>query len=149
MAGADIISNFVDDPVTRSYFCESNSKHISFQQYPKGCSSLGSLVGSCVKLTKRLSGSVGRNVLGFWDFEYFVCQAVHLVNQRPVAFRESLRDCTTDSLPVPITPELLVRGYNLSVNIILSLESLDDLELGPNFDTDPISIISDSNNRLR
>ena len=78
-----------------------------------------------------------------------MCQAVHLVYRRPVAYRESLRDCTTDSLPVPITPELLIRGYNLSVSIIPSLQSLDDLELDPNFDTDPISIIRDSNAKLR
>ena len=151
LAGADIISNFHYYLVTRSYFSENNAKHISIQQYPKGCSSLGSLVESCVKLMKRLlSGSVGRNVLVFRDFEYFVCQTVHLVNRRPAAFRESLHDYTTDSLPVWITPELLIRGYNLlSVNIIPSLQSLDDLELDPNFDTDPISIIRDSNAKLR
>ena len=65
VAGADNISKFIDDPVTGSYLSENNAKRVSFQQYPKDCRTL---VESCVKLTKRLlSGSVGRNVLGFRD----------------------------------------------------------------------------------
>ena len=64
VAGADIISNFLNDPVSLTYFKENNAEPISFQQYYKGCSKLGSLVESCVKLTKRLlSGSVKNNLL--------------------------------------------------------------------------------------
>lgn len=150
VAGADIITNFLSDPGTQSYFSEHNSKVISFQQYYKGCSQLGALVESCVKLTKRLlSGSVGNNVLEFRDFDFIVSQTVHLVNRRPVAFRESLRDCSTVDLPEPITPELLIHGHNLlSINLIPSLQVIDEDDFDQSGDFDPIAGIRNTYSKL-
>ena len=44
VAGSNIISSFLSDPETQLYFEEKNVKPISFQQYAKGASQLGSLV---------------------------------------------------------------------------------------------------------
>ena len=149
VSGADIITNFLKDPVTCTYFKENGSKCIEFNQYYKGCSKLGSLVESCVKLTKRLiAGSIGKNVLNFRDFEFVVMQTRHLVNRRPIAFVESLRDCTQNELPEPITPELLIHGHNLiSTNIIPTLQGhpSDD----PDWNIDPVQSVRDTYAKLK
>ena len=77
-----------------------------------------------VKLTKRLIyGSIGRNILSYRDFEFLICQTVHIVNRRPVAFKEACRDSSGNNIPEVITPECLIRGYNLlSVNVIPDLQ---------------------------
>ncbi|XP_068234314.1 uncharacterized protein [Palaemon carinicauda] len=60
------------------------------------------------------------------DFEYLVCHAVHLINRRPIAFKEALRDCS-NNVPTPITPEELIHGYSLvSLNIIPALQADPD-----------------------
>ena len=60
------------------------------------------------------------------DFEFLVQQNVHLVNRRPVAFREGLRDSSGEDFPEAITPEILTHGYELnSINIIPDLQSID------------------------
>ena len=125
VAGANIITTFLDDPHTQLYFEEKGVKPISFQQYFKGCSQLGSLVESCVKLTKRLLfGSIRNNILKFEDFEYLVGQVIHLCNRRPIAFKHALRDSEDSDLPEILTPELLIRGYELtSLNIVPELQS--------------------------
>ena len=70
----------------------------------------GSLVEVCVKLVKRLIyGSIRNNVPSYFDFDFLVCQVVYLVNRRPIAFKEALRDNDAE-VPDPITPELLIRG---------------------------------------
>ena len=67
---ADIITNFLDDQTIISYFESNNMQRLSFEQYYKGCNKLGSLVESCVKLTKRLLSAPikKKNVLDFHDF---------------------------------------------------------------------------------
>jgi hypothetical protein len=151
VAGADIISNFLNDAECLAYFKENNARSTTFQQYFKGCNKLGGIVESCVKLTKRLlAGSIKNNVLLLREFEYFVAQAVHLVNRRPIAFQESLRDSSGDTLPEPITPELLIHGHHLlSINIVPSMQSVSDETFiaDPNFD--PINIVKDTFSKLR
>ena len=124
VAGANHITSFLNDPETQLYFEEKGVRPLTFQQYFKGCSQLGSLVEVCVKMTKRLLyGSIRNNVLEFSDFQYLVCQVVHLANRRPVAFKDCLRDNNLDILPDIITPELLIRGYELSsLNVIPELQ---------------------------
>ena len=51
---------------------------------------------------------------------------IFLVNKRPVAFKDDLRDISDEEVPEPITPELLLKGYDLPcVNILPSLHSAD------------------------
>ena len=53
-AGFNVLSDFLRDPEVQTYFETVNVKPLTFQQYFKGCSELGSLVEICVKLIKRL-----------------------------------------------------------------------------------------------
>ena len=113
VAGANVLTTFLNDPHTQLYFEERGVKPLKFQHYFKGCSQLGSLVEICVKLTKRLLyGCIKNNILDYFDFEFIVGKVVHLVNRRPIAFKESLRDSETEDLPELITPELLFEGMN-------------------------------------
>ena len=84
-AGANVIEDFLADPETQCYFERHNIKPLTFQQYFKGCSELGSLVEICVKLSKRLIfGSIKNTILDYFDFEFLVAYVVHLTNRRPI-----------------------------------------------------------------
>lgn len=75
---------------------------------------------------------------------------MHLVNRRLIAFREALRDCSGPELPEPITPELLIRGYNLlSTNIVPSLQSVSADDFDPDVDYDPVDSVHDTYAKLR
>ncbi|XP_064096674.1 uncharacterized protein LOC135208434 isoform X2 [Macrobrachium nipponense] len=129
VAGGNIVADFLNDPELQSYFDENNIKRLRFEQYPKGCKKLGGLVEICVKMCKKLIHSAVKNyVLEYREFEFIIEQAVHLINRRPIAFKESLRDAL--DVPEAITPEMLIHGYSLaSINIIPNLQlSEGDLE---------------------
>ena len=136
VAGANVITTFLSDPDTQLYFQENNIRSLQFEHFYKGCSQLGSLVEVCVKMTKRLiHGAIGNNILSFRDFEFIVAQTVHIVNRRPIAFKDGLRDKEPDSMPVPITPEKLIKGFDLvSINIIPDLQ--DEPEADPTWISD-------------
>ena len=135
VAGGNIIMDFLRDHDTQKHFEENNVKAVEFNQYFKGCSEMGSLVEICVKMVKHLiNKSMGTNVLDFREFEFLICQACHLVNRRPIAFKDALRDSSGEIVPQPITPENLIHGYDLiSINII------PDLQPTPMIDPDYIS----------
>ena len=132
VAGANLISSFLNDAKTQQYFEENGVQSLQFQHYFKGASQLGSLVEVCVKLVKRLLfGAIKTNVLSLSDFEFLVCHVVHLANRRPIAFKDAIRDHAVDLVPEPITPEHLIRGYELS-----SLNLIPDLQPFPSNDPD-------------
>ena len=122
-AGANVISSFLNDSESQLYFEENKVKPIAFQQYFKGASQLGSLVEICVKMVKRLIfGAIRNNILSYQDFEFLIGKTIHLINKRPIAFKEALRDSSLE-VPDPITPEMLIRGYELtSLNLIPDLQ---------------------------
>ena len=129
VAGGNIISNFFNDHKSKEYFFQHGMQTLSFEQYYKGCSELGSLVEVCVKLTKKLIFSaIGRNVLSAKEFDYVIQQTIHLINRRPVAFKDALRDTENlNDIPELITPEKLIHGYELfSINTIPALQQTDD-----------------------
>ena len=138
VAGGNSVSSFLNDHETINYFNEHGISPLKFEQYTKGCNKLGSLVESCVKLTKRLLyGAMRNNILSYRDFEFIVQKTIHLVNRRPISFRESLRDTSGDQLPEIITPEMLVHCRELfSINLIPQLQPQPDPD--PDFDADHI-----------
>ena len=122
-SGFNIMSDFLSNVDTVAYLNENGIRAVTFEQYFKGNSALGSLVEVCVKFTKRLMfGSVRNNVLQYPDFEFLVSQTIHLLNKRPIAFKEALRDNSSNDLPSPITPEILTKGRDLfAINVIPQL----------------------------
>ena len=123
-SGGSMIEDWIKDPETQKYLKSYNIKSLKFSQYFTGNSSLGSTVETLIKQIKKLLfGSIKNNVLSILDLEYIVCQTVHLINRRPIALKEALRDGDVD-IPEVVTPEFIVRGYHLpSINLIPELES--------------------------
>ena len=148
VAGANILKTYFSDADTQNYLNEKGIKHFKFDHYYKGCSKLGGLVEICVKMVKKLLfSSIGKNILNFRDFEFILAKTLHLVNRRPVAFKSVVRQNINDTLPDPITPELLLKGYNLpSLNIIPGLTEVRDPDWIP---SESVSHILDSNEKLK
>ncbi|XP_068225114.1 uncharacterized protein [Palaemon carinicauda] len=152
VAGANIIMDFLRDPEVKLYLEENGVKPIQFEHFFKGQSQLGSMVETCVKMTKKLVyGSIKNNVLKVRDFEFLIAQTVHLVNRRPIAFKEALRGENLDaSVPQPITPESLIRGYDLtSVNIIPDLQRIPEIADDPTYTLNKSSKIKNCFSHLR
>ena len=73
--------------------------------------------------------SIRTHVLDYFDFEFIVSQTVNLVNKRPIAFKDGLRSLLPDEIPVSITPELLLKGYECTpINIIPQMQPNDSNE---------------------
>lgn len=132
-AASQVVAEFLGDAESSTFFEENGVQTIKFENYFKGCSKLGGLVEVCVKLSKRLLyGAIGNNLLSLREFEFLVEQTIHLINRRPVAFRDALRDSL--EAPDPITPERLIHGFDLvSINMIPSFQSQNlDEDFVPN-----------------
>ena len=149
VAGGNIVSDYLKDAESKNYLEENGIQSMEFEQYVKGHNELGSLVESCVKLTKRLiSGAIKNNILNFFEFQYIIAQTICIVNKRPVAFHEGLRDTESDEIPAPITPELLLRGYEVPViNIIPELQEIPEND--PEWNINPAKEIQDNWSKLR
>ena len=123
VAGSNVISDFISDPQTTAFFREKNINPLSFKQFPKGRKELGGIVESAVKAVKKLIySSIRKTVLQFEDFELLVAETINIVNKRPVHIKEALRD-SSNTEPFALTPELIVRGYELpNMNLIPDLQ---------------------------
>ena len=129
--GGEIVTEFLKDSHTVEYFKSHGITQIKFEQYPKGRNELGGIVEICVKMVKRLVyGSIRNLIIDYFDFEFLTAQVTHLVNRRPIGFKDALRDESVDhEIPCPITPEILLKGHELiSVNIVPELQGLDDVD---------------------
>ena len=127
-AGSNIISTFLNNPDTSKFLQYHNVKHVKFDAYPKGNSSLGSLVEICVKQVKLLiNKSIRKLVLDYFEFELLLSSAVNLINKRPISFQQNLNSLATDELPLAISPEMVIKGYETcSLNVIPQLQRVDD-----------------------
>ena len=128
-AGTRIVANFLDDLNCVEYFEQHGIKSVTFEQYAKSNSSLGSLVEVCVKQTKFLIvKSIGKVILRYRDFQLLVAKTQHLINRRPIAFQSALRqENVLDRLSTPITPEALLYGWDLmSVTIIPDVQPVEE-----------------------
>ncbi|XP_068203538.1 uncharacterized protein [Palaemon carinicauda] len=150
VAGANIVQNFLKDAETVQYLNDNDVEKVHFQQYYKGFSQLGGLVESVVKMTKHMvRKSIRNNVIEFRDFEYLVCHAVRLINRRPIAFKEALRDCS-NNVSTPITPEELIHGYSLvCLNIIPASQADPDFDEDFQVDIDVVHKIKTSYEKLK
>ena len=123
--GVNTIKEFLNDVDTKTFLSSQNISGPNFSQYYKGNSALGSLVESLIKIVKRLiRSSIGKTILDLEDFEFLVAQAESIMNKRPIAFKETLRENNlTSDLPETITPEILIRGCpSVDINVIPSLQ---------------------------
>ena len=149
VAGGRVILDFLKDVESKKFLETHSIKSIEFQHYFTGHHELGALVEVCVKMTKRLIfGTLRNNIFSFDQFEFLVSQTIHLVNKRPIAFKESLRDGEVDYLD-PITPEILIRGFEIpSLNIIPKLQPIPDDDFDWNKNEDHTKLIKQEYGKL-
>ena len=131
VSASSTLNKYLDDEKVINYMNENGMKKFEFTNYVKGRSQLGSLVESMVKITKKLIFSSIRNlIITYKDFFFLIEYITHMINRRPVAFKDSLRQSDVNSVPSPITPEMLLHGRELvSVNIIPQIHDSDDDDL--------------------
>ena len=133
------IKGFINNSECDTYFRELGSKPLKFDQYFKGNSSLGSMVEVLVKLCKQLIyKTIKTNVIDIREFEMLICETENIINKRPIAFLESLRQ---DDIEVPetITPEIIVHGYELPcINLVPNFQPNPDVEMDPDFQLNPV-----------
>ena len=127
-AGVNSMKAFLSDFETQKYFGVNGIREIRFQHYPKGNSSLGSVVETLVKQVKFLiQKAIRGNILDFFQFQFLVTKAISLINKRPVAFKEQLSTMSLEEVPTCITPEMLLRGSDCpTVNLIAQLQPVED-----------------------
>ena len=122
--GANIIETFLSDIDTKAFLQSKGISGPKFSQYFKGNSALGSMIESLVKIAKKMIyTSVGKTVLTFPDFQFLMSQVQSIMNRRPIAFKEFLRDSNDFDIPVPVTPEMLIRGCEtIDINVVPALQ---------------------------
>ena len=113
-SGANIIKTQFNDVQSQEYLKQFNINRVNFHHYDKGNSSMGSLVERLIKITKDLLySSMRKKVLNIPDLESLLVQVKHLLNKRPVAFKETARISPSDEELEPISPEMLIYGQEL------------------------------------
>ena len=145
VAGANSMKTFLSDVETLNFLSHNGINSVDFQHFCKGNSALGSLIEVCVKQVKHLMyKSIGKIILDYFEFNFLMMKAKSLINKRPIAFKDGLRSLEEDELPIPVTPEVLIRGYEtVPINIIPNLQPNEE-EWLPN-----PSSIQDSYKKLR
>ena len=115
-----------------NYLKTNNINLLDYQPYPSGASFLGGAVESLVGQVKEiLNVSVGKQKVKAEYFDFAVAEAKCLVNKRPIAFKELLSSNDIDSdMPFALSPEILLKGYEVPSFNILPLQS-DDEESDP------------------
>ena len=122
-SGANKMAAFLNDVETRHFLEKRNVQFVKFEQYPKGNSALGAIVEVCVKQTKLLIHKSIRNlVLDYFEFEFLITKTIHLINKRPIAFQNKLSSVSVEELPLAISPEMVIKGYETEpLNVIPEL----------------------------
>ena len=148
-SGVDHVMTLLQDSEVESFLAENNIEKLSYLPYPSGASFLGSCVESMVAQIKHvLYSSIGKRLLTLRELELCVAEAMHLVNKRPIALKEMLSSSDiTNEMPYALTPEVLIKGYQVPSLNILPLSSNDDLH-DPDWTSSGTSKLYDSFRQL-
>ena len=156
VSGSRIIRNFLDDSECYDFFQRNGISRLTFDQYAKGNSSLGSIVESVVKQTKSLiNKSIGKRILDYSEFQLLISKTVHVINRRPIAFKDVLRDSVREGeVPTAITPEMLIYGREIiAIDIIPQMHPGNlvdpDFHSDKDYFRDSFSNLKASNEKLR
>lgn len=123
IAGFECLSRVLESVEVQDFLKTRGIKPFSFKPYPSGASFLGGAVESLVKQVKNvLYVSMSKNRLTAGQFIFLVAEAKALVNKRPIGFKKSLtNDNQALEVPFTLTPEILLKGYEVPSFNILSL----------------------------
>jgi len=134
VASINLIEQYLtNDANVKNFLTERGIDVLNFSPYPAGASELGGVVESLVKQVKNMIYStISRNVIKINHFLFLMKEVNMLINKRPVALKSAVRDPSIDCDSFAITPEMVVRGYEVpSVAVIPHLNS--ELDPSDNF----------------
>jgi hypothetical protein len=125
------IQKFLEDTEVRNFLTERKIEQLTFEPYPSQASYLGGIVESLVKQVKfMILSSVGKNVLPYDQFNFYVKECNMLINKRPITCTPLLINPNTDSLDQVLTPEKLVKGYDVPSIAVIPYLSTEDSSPG-------------------
>ena len=119
-AGTTYVREVMSTTEIQNFLKQNNVEKLTHENYPSGASFLGGAVESMVGQVKNiLYSSNEHRKLTKDQFQFVVAEAKALVNKRPIAFKNSLSDNNVEDSPCTITPEVLLKGYEVpSFNIL-------------------------------
>ena len=128
VVGLDYLGKVLKETDFQNFLKSHGIKSFSFKPYPSGASFLGGAVESLVKQVKHvLYVSISRGKVTSKEFSYLVAEAKALVNKRVIGFKKCLtNDQEGMQVPFAITPESLLKGYEVPSFNILSLGEEND-----------------------
>ena len=129
------IKSYLDDPTVKDFLDCKNIKIMEFRPYPSNASFLGGFIESLVKQVKNIIySSLSKTILDYPNFSFLVRESNMLINKRPIAYKNILTNPDSDPSVIVITPEMLLKGYDVpSIAIIPQLtEGSDDESYNPN-----------------
>ena len=137
VAGLNHVSGILDDIQIKNYFKIHDMKQLKFLPYPSGASFLGGAVEYIVKQVKHvLTAGINKHKLLLREFEFLVAEARVLISKRPIGFKNISVKEVDPEYQFAITPELLLRGYEVpSLNILPGFndpEETENLDWSPN-----------------
>lgn len=126
------ISKYLENPEIKNFLTENNIRTLSFEPYPPNASYLGGIVESLVKQVKfMVYSSLGKNIISYFHFDFLIKEINMLINKRPFTCKSSLIDPSIDSTALVLTPEMLIKGYEVpTLSVIPQFDSeVSDNEL--------------------
>jgi len=134
VSSVSIIHSYLRNDVdVKNYLTERNIKLISFSPYPPGASFLGGTVEALVKQAKNMiNATLSKNVVPIEHFNYLVKECQMLINKRPVALKSSIRNSDVDCDAHAMTPEMIVKGYEVP-NLLIIPHLNSDMAPGENY----------------
>jgi hypothetical protein len=131
VSSVKLIKSFLEDEEVKNFLTERNIKSLSFEPYPAHASFLGGIVESLVKQVKNMVySSMGRNVLALEQFSLLIRECNMLINKRPISCNPLLTNPFIDRSALVITPELLIRGYDVPSVAVVPHLSAEDSPVG-------------------
>ena len=121
------ISDYLNEPDILNFLTERGIEKLSFDPYPPHASFLGGIVESLVKQVKfMIHSSLGKNILSYPHFEFLIKEVNMLINKRPFTCKQLLIDPSIDKEGLVLTPELLIRGYEVPALAVIPHLNIDE-----------------------
>ena len=138
--GMSCLANILGSVEIKNFLKVHNIKKFSFEPYPSGASYLGGAVESLVKQVKNvLYTSIAKNKVTSHQFLFLAAEAKALVNKRIIGFKSSLtNELASSSVPFALTPELLLKGYEVPSFNILGSDKDDEKWEPPDSSSDAL-----------
>ncbi len=126
--GMSLLKESLDSVEVKNFLKEQNIEILTFSPYPANTSKLGGTIESLVKQVKFfVYGACQKQIHKYKDFQFLIFEIKLLINRRPIAYKNILHNLGDNEFPDCLTPEMIVKGYEIpSLSILPHLHENDD-----------------------